>query len=59
MQYKVVEADAWQKRMEMMGKKLPERIELLNEQEVLKLAGLKVSAYSPVVLFYSLTFTSI
>jgi hypothetical protein len=50
-QYEVVEEAAWLKREEVIQNNLPAFVELLNEQEVLKLAGLKVSAHHSLVLF--------
>ena len=50
-QYEVVGEAAWLKREEVIQNNLPAFVELLNEQEVLKLAGLTVSAYHSLVLF--------
>ena len=42
----------WQKRMEKVQGKLPGFVELLNDQETLKLVGHEVNFYHPLVLLY-------
>jgi len=43
-QYEEVPEAAWLKRLEVIQNKLPAFVDLLNEREVLELAGHKVSA---------------
>lgn len=50
MQHEEVPEAAWLKRLDLIQNKLPAFIELLNEREVMELAGHEVS--SPLIIYF-------